>query len=127
MTRQPSIAHHYSVSFNPRTSQAEKAADQIMQDLLAKGFKQKDILLDAVLRAGGVDPALFNQDGLTPARVESILAQFADHILGEIRNMGGVVPAPLSSEPEPPGRSSPFARNLARSYAARTVENGDDD
>lgn len=120
--REKSIAHHYSVSFNPRTNEAEKTADKIMQDLLAKGFTQKQIILDAILRAGGIDPASLPQDGLTPARVESILAQFADHILGEIRNMGGVVPAPLSSEPEPPGRSSPFARNLARSYANRKVD-----
>lgn len=120
MARQPSIAVYYHANMNPRTSETDRKAVEIIEALKAKGFNFKQIAVDAILRAQGVDPIAVPQNGLTTVALEDLLTRFADQIISEIKSTGGSIRLPdVQQEDEGNGKASPFAKRFAKSFANR--------
>lgn len=87
--RKSSVAKYYSVRFNPATNQEDAEVLRIIERYEAQGYTFKDIIRAAILTEEGFDPALFSgklQAGLIVSSMETLLAEFAEHI---IREMGG--------------------------------------
>lgn len=124
MARQSSIAKYYHANMNPRTSEADRQAVEIIEGLKEKGFNFKQIAVDAILRASGVNPIAIPQNGLTTVALEELLTRFADQIITEIKNNGGSIRLPdAQPEDESSGKASPFAKRFAKSFANRQQEN----
>lgn len=124
MPRQPSIAVYYHANLNPRTSETDRQAIEIIEGLKAKGFNFKQIAVDAIIRASGIDPVAIPQNGLTTVALEELLARFADQIITEIKSNGGSIRLPdTQPEDESNGKASPFAKRFAKSFANRQQEN----
>lgn len=123
MARQPSIAVYYHANLNPRTSEADRKAVEIIEGLKAKGYNFKQIAVDAILQVNGIDPAVIPQNGLTTVALEDLLTRFADQIIGEIKSSGGSIRLP-DAQPEDTanGKASPFAKRFAKSFASRQQE-----
>lgn len=69
-------ARHYSVRFNTAIKEEQQAVE-ILDRLLAEGWSLRQILTDALLRAGGVTPEMFGQEGRTAALIEELQRDFA--------------------------------------------------
>lgn len=122
MKRVPSEAVYFHARLNPATSEADKAALEIINDLISRNYNFKEIAVDAILRSAGVDPATLPQTGLTASALEDLLTRFGDRLINEIKAGGGYIP---QTEPEPDegnGKPSPFTRRFAQSFANRKGE-----
>ena len=119
-----SEAEHYSARINPKSSENERLALEIIHDL-EKRFSFKEIAVDAIIRAKGHDPAKLEPGGITLAAMEGLFANFAQIIISQIKQ-GGIDLANEDSEPSSDGNVSPFAQNIAKSYVSRRKSQGDE-
>lgn len=124
MAKQTSKAEHFSARLNPRSSEAERRALEIITSLTGQGYNFKEIVVDAIIRAGGIDPATLPSAGLTADKLETVLAQFADKIIGELKAAGVKTPNDSEFEIDETEESSPFARNFAASFSNRKKGTG---
>ncbi len=124
MAREASIAVYYHANLNPRTSEADRKAIEIIEALKKQGYNFKQIAVDAILKNNGINPSVIPQNGLTTVGLEDILTRFADQIISEIKANGGSIRLPdVQSEDVSNGKASPFAKRFAKSFANRQQEN----
>lgn len=101
----------------------ERDAIEIYNRLLREKFTARQIMTDALLRLDGKKPEMF-QDytrQVTKPYIEDLLADFAQHLISEIRSMGlGVSVSPVSQEtPLTEDEDEQYAKNLAAGYLSR--------
>jgi hypothetical protein len=105
--------------FNPETSEYDRRALEIIEQLEADGYNFKQIVVDAILRASGATPEMFERPGVGTADLQRLLEQFAQEILNEVRKGGDVPKASRHADGDDPADVSPFTRNFARSFVQR--------
>jgi len=119
-----SIAKYYSARFNPKTSELDAKVVEIVKGLQEKGFKFKDIAQDAILRADGYTPEMFN-DGQGDSRLlfqlEGMFTRFAEELLERIGQLpAGRIESTVSDEPEMD--NTHFAKSFAKGFLQRQRE-----
>lgn len=125
--RKTSRAVYKTARLNPTTSQLDKEALEIIERLEAQGWNFKQIAVDAILRAGGKTPEMFEQSGGTVAGLEKLLDQFAKEIINEVRKGGVFTGNQQDDEDEDDIEMSPFTRSFARSFIERQQRASEDD
>lgn len=113
---------------NPATSQYDRDALKIVTDLEAKGFNFKQVAVDAILRAGGHTPEMYErqsgQGAMLIERMESLFERFAEEILEQVKS-GRVVVGRGGDDDG--ATASAFTRNFARGFLQRQQQGGGDD
>jgi hypothetical protein len=118
-----------SISFRLHPSdEREKQAIEIIQGLEEKGYSIREIMTDALLRASGVTPEMFRDNGekLTPSLLETLLTDFGKDLIRQIRESGGVAsnqqssakPSPFDNEDEEVDFAS--MQNLIKGHVSRS-------
>ena len=113
-----------SISFRLHPSDPkEKQAIELIQQYTEQGLEPRKFITDALLRAAGFTPEMFREsdEKLTASLLTSILTDFGNHLIENIRANGGVIPATQSTqdvefdEDEDPD----MVKNIAAGWAAR--------
>lgn len=125
MTREKtSEARYFSARFNPKTSEEDKKAVEIIDEWIARGYNFKSIVTDAILRSEGYTPEMFNDPASQLLnRMEDILADFAEDL---IKRIGSAPRRPVLEDNGDEGEESAngFARNFAKGFIQRQQNKG---
>lgn len=101
----------------------EKEAIAIRDALLKDGYVDRQIFCDAMLRLKGRKPEMFQDYSkqVTKPYIEALLADFASHLLSEMRGLpvGSVQSEGGNETPLTGDEDTEFGRNIAASYLAR--------
>lgn len=113
-----------SVSFRLHPSdERERQAIKIIQEYMAQGIEPRKFITDALLRSAGITPEMFrdSDEKLTPSLLTSILTEFGNHLIENIRANGGVIPATQSAHDVEFGEDEDpdMVKNIAAGWAAR--------
>lgn len=95
----------------------EREVLQILNKLSEQGYKFKDVIVDAVLRADGKTPEMFAKDSATPGLlnadyIHQLVTQAVKEAIKEA-NLGG------PEEDNDDSQTTSFARNFAQGFMAR--------
>lgn len=133
--RKPSEAKHYSIRLNPSYEPGDVELYRIIEQYRAQGYTFKEIVRAALLTEAGFDPAQYSsrlQTGAIVASMESLLAEFAEHIIKELNT--GVSAGRRTSrrrdyedddrEGDDDDVPSPEALNFARGFVRRQQSGG---
>lgn len=104
-------------------NEQEREAMAIRDSLLKDNFTDRQIFCDAMLRLKGRKPEMFQDYSkqVTKPYIEALLADFASHLLSEMRGLA-IAPAQSEGNNETPlteDEDTEFAKNIAASYLAR--------
>lgn len=117
-----------SARLNPVTSEYDRKALEIIRELEANGFNFKQIAVDAILRAGGAKPEMFERDSGTAAllaRFETLLADFSTDLVRNLKSRGNL---PVDDDEDDEEGVSRFASTFAKGYLQRQQQAlGDDE
>lgn len=103
----------------------EREADAIdvIKSMQKSGYTVRQIVTDAILRAGGHTPEMYRStdDLITKGFIEQTLGDFAQHLLAELRAKGAIVSTGADSGKLPFDSEEDLqvAQNLANGYLAR--------
>lgn len=135
MSPQPkqSKARIFTARLNPiEEKPREKRAVELLDQLEKQGFNFKEVIVDAILRADGATPEMFDQPVVSIGsvdnearminRIESMLSQFAEEIIGRLASSGVQPTTPTNTDDE----SKVFAQNFAKSFIQRQQNLGHD-
>lgn len=104
-------------------NEQEREAIAIRSVLLNDGFTDRQIFCDAMLRLKGRKPEMFQDYNkqVTKPYIEALLADFASHLLSEMRGLSIAVASSDSASETPltGDEDTEFAKNIAASYLAR--------
>lgn len=122
--KKDSKAVYYAARFNPKTSEEDAKAIEIIERLKDRGFNFKAIAQDAILRADGVTPEMFSDstsaNAMLIGKIEDILAHFAEELISRMGSLPRVASeADEDSDEYELGETSKFARNFARGFLQR--------
>ncbi len=117
-----------SARLNPITSEYDRRALEIIHKREQEGFNFKQTAVDAILRAGGYTPEMFERDtgaAKLILHLESLLANFSSELMQALKERGtSSIDDDLHSE----GGLSKFSQTFARGYLQRQQQAlGDDD
>lgn len=108
-----------SARLNPATSDEDRKALEIIREKEAEGFNFKQIVVDAINRAGGVTPEMFARDNSTAKlllQLEHLLADFSNDLVRTLKNNGSVQ---LDDDDEDSAGHSRFASTFAKGFMQR--------
>lgn len=124
-----SKAKYYSARFNPATSEEDARTIEIIERYLAEGYKFKDIAQDAILRAEGYKPEMFNSgdrnDMKFLSQLENMFTRFAEELMQRIGDRAYIT-GDTAPDDEPEQPTSKFARSFAKGFLQRQ-QSGDKD
>ena len=122
-----SKAVYKTARLNPVTSQADRDVLEIVERLEAEGWNFKQIAVDAILRADGRTPEIYDKPGLSMNALEPLLEQFAKEIISEIRRSGISTSKPGADSETDESEVTPFSRTFAKSFVQRQQRTMGDD
>lgn len=115
-----------SARINPRTSDKDRMALEIIRDLEEKGYKRKQIIVDAILARGGATPEMFDQETFAQqimSHLETVLADFSVDLLRNIKSRDDI-----DIDESDDGEVSRFTTNFAKGFIERQQQVlGDDE
>lgn len=117
----PVQSRNISIRLHP-SDEHEAKAIEILDRLNAEGFSNRQIITDALLRADGVTPDMFRQggDGIS---VAFLLERIEGMLTNAVKEMLEAMPTHVRKQTvEASGAEDDdeYARNLAKSYIARS-------
>ena len=108
---------------NPESGEANANALRIIQELEGDGWSFGAIVIDAINRADGKTPEMFDTGRLTTSSIRQIfdemLDKFADELVSRIGRGQSIVP---TDDEVAAGNVSPFAAKLAKKYKERNQQ-----
>lgn len=117
-----SKSKNYAFRLHPN-DQREADAMEIIEALKEDGFTLRDIMTDAILRAGGRKPEMYRHtdDSISRGYIETQLEGIASHIISELRASGVItqVQATESRSPFGADEDEEMARNLVEGWKSR--------
>lgn len=101
----------------------EADAMAIIEKAVEDGYTLREIMTDAILRAKGHTPEMYRQadDKISKGFIETILEEFAVHIVSELKANGRIVPSDDNTKASPfdSDEDEEMMRNLAAGWQAR--------